>query len=171
MTIAPAPRRGLFLCELFRTFAAGFSLHAAIFGAFPRVLRIPPFLCVLLRPFLSNFFRCLAFFFLLALFCSFQPFLMAFYGSFAAFFCAVFCFVCRPAGQDHHGQPEPEAGRDRAALFFYVRFCRVLGISQHPQSRTNRGRSGTRPAPMFVYAFPVFSCAFTVPFLCRHGCP
>lgn len=162
MTTTPAPRRGLFLCALFRTLRPVFRSMQPFLG----VLRGRPG-CIF---FCANFSKLSQSFFI-RLFPPFQPFSGGILRQFRRLFCAVFCFVCRPAGQDHYGQPEPEAGRDRAALFFYVRFCRVLGISQHPQSRTNRGRSGTRSAPMFVYAFPVFSCAFTVPFLCRHGCP
>lgn len=173
MTTTPAPRRGLFCAYFCVLCARFFSLHTAISRGFVGTARVHLFLCALFRTFAVFFAR---------IFSKFRVFFCPTFSAVSAFFWWHFAAVSPPflccfllclqaAGQDHHGQPEPEAGRDRAALFFYVRFCRALGISQHPQSRTNRGRSGTRPAPMFVYAFPVFSCAFTVPFLCRHGCP
>lgn len=161
MTTTPAPRRGLF-CAHFSALCARFFAPCSHFSGFCGDGQGASFLCKLFETFAVFFVR---------LFPPFRPF---FWWHFAAvsppFFVLFFAlFAGRRARSPR--QPEPEAGRDRAALFFYVRFCRVLGIRQHPQSRTNRGRSGTRPAPMFVYAFPVFSCAFTVPFLCRHGCP
>lgn len=148
MTTTPAPRRGLFCAnfsKLSQSFLLGFSRTFGLF--FDRLF--PPFRGLFLCDFL----------------CRFGLFLVAFCGSFAAFFCAVFCFVCRPAGQDHHGQPEPEAGRDRAALFFMSVFVAFwASVSTRKAAQTEAGAApDPRPCSCTHFQF------FPVPLLC-HFC-
>lgn len=173
MTTTPAPRRGLFLCVLLRTLRPFFRFMQPFLGVlWGRTGCI--FFCAhfsaLLQSFLLGFSRSFASFFI-RLFPPFRPFSGGILQQFRRLFlcCFLLCLQARRARSPRAAGAGSREGQSSA--LFYVRFCRVLGISQHPQIRTNRGRSGTRPALGSVSAFPVFSCAFTVPFLCRHGCP
>ena len=151
MTTTPAPRRGLF-CAHFSALCARFFASCSHFSGFCGDGQGASFLCKLFETFavffLSDFFR------------RFGLFLVAFCGSFAAFFCAVFCFVCRPAGQDHLGQPEPEAGRDRAALFFMSVFVAFwASVSTRKAAQTEAG-AAPDPRPCSCTHFQFFLCLY-----------
>ena len=144
MTTAPAPRRGLFLCKLFETFAVFF---ARIFSKF-RVFLYPTF------PPFRGLFLC-------DFFCSFGLFWWHYAAVSPAFFCAAFRFVSKAPGEIATGRRSRQ-WRGPGGILFCVRFRRVLSARQRPENRADTGRSGSRrPASNFQF--------FPVPLLC-HFC-
>lgn len=156
MTHHPGPAPGPFLCKLFETLQSSFVRTFAHFTAFFARL-FPPF-----GPF-----------FMLALFCSFGLLGVAFCGSFAAFFCAVFCFVCGSLGEIATGRRSRQR-RGRVASFFVRDFFAFCVPSSSSKAAQTEAGAAPDPRPGLCPRFQ----SFPVPLLCHfcaataaHGCP
>lgn len=138
MTTTPAPRWGLF-CAHFSAL-----LQSFFYSDFLEVSRL----------FLSDFFR------------RFGLFLVAFCGSFAAFFCAVFCFVCRPPGKITTGsQSRKQGGAEQRSFLcpFLSRFGHqstpAKPHKQRPERHQTRAHVRVRISSFFLCLY----CAISVP--------
>lgn len=168
MTIAPAPRRGLFLCVLLRTLRPFFRFMQPFLGVlWGRTGCI--FFCAhfsaLLQSFFARIFSKFRVFFV-RLFPPFRPFSGGILRQFRRLFCAVFCFVCRPPGKITTGsQSRKQGGTEQRSFLrpFLSRFgyqsTPAKPHKQRPERHQTRAHVRVRISSFFLCLY----CAISVP--------